>query len=115
MCEANARAALKQSVGSAFNDTAVGSLEGGAGTLLYNAGKGCLVGGGVTAILGLELGPLDVAAAGAGCLEGAADSVVSGAGGLVVNSIIGGGLSGGVSTAGALITYAQAVNACKSL
>jgi hypothetical protein len=98
---------------SAVNNGVFGSLTSGAGTILFNAGKGCLAGGGVTAILGLELGPLDVVAAGAGCLEGAADGVVGGAGGLIVNAVLGRGLSAGLSTASAYANYIAEMNACK--
>lgn len=93
----------------------MGALASGAGTILYNFGRGCLVGGGITALAGLELGPLDIVAAGGGCLDGGADAVVGGAGGLVVNSVIGGAISVGQDAFGATTQYYQDIQACKSL
>jgi len=107
-------ATYKSSLGDTFNSGALGALEAGAGTVLVNAGRGCLVGGGITAIAGLELGPLDFVAAGGGCVDGLADAVVGGSPGLVLNGVIGGATSMAHDAVKATYQYRQSVQACKS-
>lgn len=67
------------------------------------------------ALLGFELGPLDVVAAGGGCFDGAADAIVSGSPSMVINGMMSTAMGMASGLAIAYQTYQTEMDACKHL